>query len=261
MPSSTISTSGSTSQDSRSRATTSSAPTTATLPATNPSPNPRCGRIARANRRVRSPPVIQYRARGHQAGGVVAHHHIDGEHQPDQPTQPGHPPVRASAGGPVPAWPCAGRSGEPACADINTTSTSNKRSPTSYRAHDRRHHCVDAHRAARWWEESHETPARSTRPATIWWPSSAVLVGNRLGHRTRVHRGGASCTASVAAACSSACQSARHHQIEYRVPAPPVVAVAWVAEDSAPRHLIIRLIIHTIRRDPSGPSGSTRHPT
>ena len=105
-------------------------------------PEPTIWPDRQANRRVRSPPAT---------------------HQ-----------YRASAGGPVPAWPCAGRSGEPACADINPTSTSNKRSPRSYRAHDRRHHCVDAHRAARWWGKSHETPARSTRPATTWWPSSAV---------------------------------------------------------------------------------------
>ena len=86
----------------------------------------------------------------------------------------------------------------------------------------------------------------------IWWPSSAVLVGNRLGHRTRVHRGGASCI------------NERGSSLQFRVPVRKAspdgiagarstsVAVAWVAEDSAPRHLIIRLIIHTIRRDPSG---------
>jgi hypothetical protein len=48
------------------------------------------------------------------------------------------------------------------------------------------------------------------------------------------------------------------HQMEYLVPAPPLVAMIWVAEDSAPRRMIIRVIIHTIRRDPSGP---TRSPT
>ena len=40
--------------------------------------------------------------------------------------------------------------------------------------------------------------------------------------------------------------------MEYLVPAPPAVAVVWVTEDSAPRRLIIRLIIQTIRLDPSG---------
>jgi hypothetical protein len=40
--------------------------------------------------------------------------------------------------------------------------------------------------------------------------------------------------------------------MEYLVPAPPVVAGSWVAEEHASRRLIIRLIIQTIRRDPSG---------
>jgi M6 family metalloprotease-like protein len=40
--------------------------------------------------------------------------------------------------------------------------------------------------------------------------------------------------------------------MEYLVPAPPAVAVVCVTEDSAPRCLIIRLIIQTIRLDPSG---------
>ena len=40
--------------------------------------------------------------------------------------------------------------------------------------------------------------------------------------------------------------------MKYLVPAPPAVAVVWVTEDSAPRRLIIRLIIQTILLDPSG---------
>jgi hypothetical protein len=40
--------------------------------------------------------------------------------------------------------------------------------------------------------------------------------------------------------------------MEYLVPAPPAVAMVWVTEDSAPRRLIIRLIIQTIRLDSSG---------
>jgi hypothetical protein len=40
--------------------------------------------------------------------------------------------------------------------------------------------------------------------------------------------------------------------MEDLVPAPPVVAVVWVGEDPVSRRLIIRLIIQTIRRDPTG---------
>jgi hypothetical protein len=42
------------------------------------------------------------------------------------------------------------------------------------------------------------------------------------------------------------------HQMKYLVFPPPVTAVVWVTEDSASRGLIIRLIIQTIRLDPSG---------
>ena len=56
-------TSGSTSPESRSRSSTSTAPTTAAMAAASPSRNPGRGRMARANRSVISPPVIQNRAR------------------------------------------------------------------------------------------------------------------------------------------------------------------------------------------------------
>ena len=42
------------------------------------------------------------------------------------------------------------------------------------------------------------------------------------------------------------------HQMEYLVSAPPLAVGSWVAEDSASRRLIIRLIIQSIRRDRSG---------
>ena len=48
---------------SRSRSSTSTAPTTAAIAAANPSRNPGRGRMARANRSVMRPPVIQNRAR------------------------------------------------------------------------------------------------------------------------------------------------------------------------------------------------------
>jgi hypothetical protein len=51
---------------------------------------------------------------------------------------------------------------------------------------------------------------------------------------------------------SSACQSASCHQMECLVPAPPIGTVVWAAPEAAARRLIIRLIIQTIRRDPSG---------
>src|SRR5215212_6480176 len=63
MPSSPTNTSGSTTPESRSRSSTSTAPTTAAIAAANPSRNPGRGRMARANRSVMSPPVIQNRAR------------------------------------------------------------------------------------------------------------------------------------------------------------------------------------------------------
>jgi hypothetical protein len=49
-------------------------------------------------------------------------------------------------------------------------------------------------------------------------------------------------------------QSTSRHQMFDLVLAPQVVAVVWVAEDSTSRGLIIRLIIQTIRLDPSGPN-------
>ena len=63
MPSRPTNTSGSTTPESRSRSSTSTAPTTAAMAAANPSRNPGLGRMARANRSVMSPPVIQNRAR------------------------------------------------------------------------------------------------------------------------------------------------------------------------------------------------------
>ena len=241
MPSSTISTSGSTSQDSRLRATTSSAPTTATLPATNPSPNPRCGRIARANRRVRSPPAHPVQGKkGHQMGGVVAHHHdakasisATSPRSP-VPTSTARAPAAPSLPGPV----RAAQAGLPAPTSTPPQPRTSGRPPLIV-------HTIAAITVS--------TPtAQHVGGKIIWWPSSAVLVGNRLGHRTRVHRGGASCI------------NERGSSLQFRVPVRKAspdgiagarstsVAVAWVAEDSAPRHLIIRLIIHTIRRDPSG---------
>ena len=63
MPSSPMSTPGSTSPESRSRRSSSTAPTIAAMAAARPSRNPGRGRIARAKRSVMSPPVIQNRAR------------------------------------------------------------------------------------------------------------------------------------------------------------------------------------------------------
>ena len=63
MPSSPTNTLGSTTRRAGRGSSTSAAPTTAAVAAAKPSRNPGRGRMARANRSVMSPPVIQNRAR------------------------------------------------------------------------------------------------------------------------------------------------------------------------------------------------------
>jgi hypothetical protein len=124
MPSSPTNASGSTSPESRSRSSTSTDPTTAAMAAASPSRNPERGRMAKANRRVMSPPVSQNRARKVTRRTELRPPTVMARARAN-PTSPrsavSHQyPAIAGSRAPASEVPCAVGSGGPACVDIQS---------------------------------------------------------------------------------------------------------------------------------------------